>query len=132
MATNFAYKSPERKGGASCDSNTGEQGSNTQTSAGRTTYQKYEIDFDADGNAFIDVRDYTWSNSENITLDDGTVVNNIIKAGHAGDCFSWNKCDVNKRGSFSVNLTGTALAFDSHLEWGNPDNMVGQFYLCLY
>ena len=103
------------------------QGSNTSTKAGRTTFQKYAIVFDADGNAFIDVDDFTHANSEDITLNDGSVVNNPVNAGNGGDCFGWNNCDENKRGSFSVDLTGTALAFDPQLEWhssGYPNNLI--------
>ena len=114
--TNFAFNSPERSSGAaSCE--TFEQGTNKWTPAGRTKYQKYGIVFDVDGNAFINADDQTWGLSEDITLDDGTIVNNVMRPGNAGDCFGNNDCDMNKRGSFSVDLSGTAVAFDSQLEW---------------
>ena len=53
-----------------------------------------------------------FSESQSITLANGKIVKNEIKAGHGGDCYAWNNCKENKKGQFSIDLTGTKLAFD--------------------
>ena len=89
--------------------------------AGSTTFSGYRVQFDNDGNAFLKTDDMLLSKSESITLDNGTIVENEIKAGNAGDCHAWTNCDDTKLGSFSIDLTGTGLALADSVKWKNVE-----------
>ena len=83
--------------------------------AGFTSFSFYRIAFE-NSTAYLVTDDFLYSDSQTIQLDDKTV-NNQIKAGHGGDCYSWNNCKENKKGEFSIDLTGTKLAFDPSVQW---------------
>ena len=72
----------------------------------------------------IDVEDATFAQSETVTLDNGSVLNNVIKVGRAGDCYAAGMCDNNKKGSFSVDLTDTGLTMPNTFDWGYPSENV--------
>ena len=96
----------------------------TWDNAGRTSYSAYGIIFDSDGNGMIDVEDATFAQSDTVTLDNGSVLNNVIIVGKAGDCYAAGMCDNNKQGSFSVDLTDTGLAMPNTFDWGYPSGWV--------
>ena len=96
--------------------------------AGTTHFSAYRIIFADDGSASIDTSDFTFSETAGITLSNGDVVTNQIKAGNAGDCYAWANCDDTKKGSFSIDLTGTKVGIDMdpNFQWtasGWPEYM---------
>ena len=127
--TNFAKIDARRLNGSSsawlCTANHWTQ-EVSYANAGSTTFSGYRVQFDDEGNAFLRRSDMLLGESEAITLDDGTVLQNEIWAGTAGDCYAWANCDDTKMGSFSIDLTGTGLAFAESVEWkpsGWPEYM---------
>jgi len=95
--------------------------------AGTTRFSAYRVVFSGDS-ASIDTSDFTFSETDSITLDNGDQVTNQIKAGNAGDCYAWANCDDTKKGSFSIDLTGTKVGIDMDpdFQWttsGWPDYM---------
>merc|ERR1712154_25547 len=67
----------------------------------------------------------TFSETYDVLLGDGTIHNRQIKAAVAGDCYRRDFWSGNQdsyalplnRGSFSLDLTETGLAFDASVEW---------------
>ena len=71
--------------------------------------------------------DFKFSESKSIKLPNGKTVLNEIKAGYGGDC----NCNA-KKGTFSVDLTGTKLAVHQSVKWnsvGWQPGMVSHFVL---
>ena len=94
--------------------------------AGSTTFSGYRVQFDNDGNAFLKTDDMLLAESESIKLDDGSIVQNNIKAGNAGDCYSSANCDLTKLGQFSIDLTDTGLAFAGSVQWKYSEQPTGE------
>ena len=119
-ATNYAKIDARRLNGDSsawlCTANHWTQ-EVSYANAGSTSFSGYRVQFDDDGNAFLRTSDMLFAESEFIKLDNGTVLENEIYAGHAADCYAWTNCDDTKMGSFSMDLSGTGLAFADSVEW---------------
>ena len=102
----------------------------TYEKAGFTSFSAYRITFEST-KAYLARNDFLYSESQSIQLHSKTV-NNQIKAGKGGDCYAWNNCKDNKKGEFSIDLSGTKLAFDPSVQWkanGWPTGSAGQLTL---
>ena len=94
--------------------------------AGLTHFTAYRIIFE-NSNVFMATNDFKFSESKSIKLADGKTVLNEIKAGYGGDCNLGQR-----KGSFSLDLTGTKLALHQSVEWktvGWKPGMVSHFGL---
>ena len=88
------------------------------TRVGFTEFTAYRITFDDENRMFMQTNDFTFSESSVITFADGSTSNNDVNAGEAGDCYAgFNNGGNVARGSFSLDLTGTGLAFHELVEW---------------
>ena len=97
--------------------------------AGLTHFTAYRIKFE-NSNLFIATDDFEFSESKSIKLANGKTVFNKIKAGYGGDCNL-----KPRKGSFSVDLTGTKLALHQSVEWetlGWEPEMVSHLTLTFY
>ena len=97
--------------------------------AGLTHFTAYRIKFE-NSNLFIATDDFEFSESKSIKLANGKTVFNKIKAGYGGDCNL-----KPRKGSFSVDLTGTKLALHQSVEWetlGWEPEMVSHLNLTFY
>ena len=89
--------------------------------AGFTAFTAYRITFDDEDRMFMQTDDFTFSESYDVTLGNGSINNREIRAGVAGDCYRnptiGNPSSLAYLGTFSLDLTETGLAFHESVEW---------------
>ena len=92
---------------------------NDNHGAGFTKFTAYRNIFDNEERIFMQMDDYTFSESYEITLGNGKTIYKKLKAGFAADCYDgfFDGQEYPARGSFSLDLTGTELAFDESVKW---------------
>jgi len=94
--------------------------------AGSTYFTAFRLTFD-NSKIFLVTNDFTFGVSKSMELEKGQTRKNEIKVGYGGDCFSPTNQKENRKGLFSIDLTGTKLSFDPSVKWTTSGWKPGMF-----